>query len=227
MLMDSFWVIFLVFSKTPPSLDFWGTLGLALPNYQMGKTVIEIYYLSPKLCQIGERVEGNFLYIIQEPCYGEMMVSSQLGSVIRHELGHAFGLGHYMSTDENLTLNWNNGRAPAPSIMVEFSYEHATDHKIMPIDIQKLRTIYGDNGFILNSEEKNNLTLVDPHFADQNFTNFENSVYGFTLNYPKKWFVDDSILNSDDNSRVLYISDEQGNLNKTMSVVISNNIIFN
>ena len=216
--------IFVVFSKTPHSLDFWNILGLAIPNFETGKTVIEIYYLTPQLCDSGERKrEGNIIYIFQEPCYGEMMVSSQLGSVIRHELGHAFGLGHYMSTDEGETIDWNKGRNPSPSIMVEVSYEYAKDHKIMPRDIQKLRTIYGDDGFFLNSKEKENLTLLDPNFAEQKFTTFENSLNKFSIKYPEKWFIEDSILHIDDYSRLLLISDEQGSMNKTLSVSISNN----
>ena len=32
-----------MFSKTPPNLGFWGTLGLAMSDYDTGKTLIEIY----------------------------------------------------------------------------------------------------------------------------------------------------------------------------------------
>lgn len=86
-----------LFSKNPPNLSFWGVLGLAMSDYETGKTIIEIYYLIPELCDSGERErEGNVIYIIQVPCYGEMMISDHLGGVLRHEIGHGLGLGHYV-----------------------------------------------------------------------------------------------------------------------------------
>ena len=221
--------VVLIFSKTPPSLDFWGILGLAMSNYETGKTIIEIYYLTPQLCESGERVKDpreNIIWVFQVPCYGDMMVSDNLGGAIRHELGHALGLGHYMSTDENITLQWNQGLSPTPSIMVQSSVENSDELRIAPRDIDMLRSIYGDDGFILNSEEEKNLTLVDPNLTEQKYVSFENNSFGFKIDYPEKWFVDDSILENKDQSRLLYITEEKDDLNRTLTVGISDKSVI-
>jgi len=172
----------------------------------------------------GEREKDpyeNIIWIIQEPCYGDMMISAHLGGVIRHELGHGFGLGHYQSTDEELTLSWNEGRSPAPSIMVQLTFQNSDENRIVPKDIQKLRSIYGADGFFLNSEEEKDLTLVDPNITEQNYTNFKNTEYGFDLEYPEDWYVDETKIDFEDQSRIIYITQEQGNLNRTITVGVS------
>jgi hypothetical protein len=211
--------IVVMFSKTPSSLDFWGLLGLAMSDYDTGKTLIEIYYSIPELCDSGERErEGNVIYIIQVPCYGDMMVSDQLGSVIRHEMGHGLGLGHYMSSDENVTLEWNKGLSPTPSIMVQTSYENSDELRIASKDVDKLNDIYGEDGFFLNSEEEKNLILENPYQPEKNLVDFKNSDYGFTFQYPDKWGVDDSVETFEDFTGVLYITDEEETLNRSFEI---------
>lgn len=211
--------IVIIFSKTPPSLDLWGFLGLAMSDYDTGKTLIEIYYSIPELCDSGQRErDGNIIYIIQIPCYGDMMVSDQLGAVIRHEMGHGFGLGHYMSTDETVTLEWNKGLSPTPSIMVQTSYENSDELRIAPKDIEKLFDIYGNDGFVLNSEEKKNLILENPYHIDQKYLNFKNADYGFSFQYPDKWGVDYNVEVYDDFTGVLYITDKEETLNRSFEI---------
>jgi hypothetical protein len=221
--------VVLIFSKTPPSLDFWGLLGLAMPDYETGKTIIEIYYLFPQLCDTGIREKDpqkNIIWMIQERCYGDMMVSDNLGGVIRHELGHGLGLGHYQSTDEEVTLSWNQGLSPTPSIMVQASVENSDELRIAPRDIEMIRSIYGNDGFFLNSEEEKNLTLVNPYITEQNYTNFNNNEYAFDLQYPENWFVDDNVIELKDQYRLLYITQDVGNLNRTLTVGVSDKSII-
>jgi hypothetical protein len=211
--------IVVMFSKTPPNLGFWGILGLALSDYETGKTLIEIYYSIPELCDSGERErQGDTIYIFQVPCYGDMMLSDHLGGVIRHEMGHGFGLGHYMSSDEEVTLDWNKGLSPTPSIMVETSYDNSDELRIAPKDIEKLMDIYGEDGFLLNSEEEQNLTLVNPHLNEQNYVDFKNNDYGFTFEYPEKWGVDDTVEVFEDFTSVLYLTDDEEVLDREIEV---------
>ncbi|MGH1567924.1 MAG: hypothetical protein ACRBBZ_01780 [Nitrosopumilus sp.] len=208
-----------VFSKNPSNLSFWGVLGVALPDYETGKTIIEIYYLIPKLCDSGDRErEGNIIYILQVPCYGEMMVSDHLGAVLRHEIGHGLGLGHYKSSDEQVTLDWNKGLSPTPSIMVETSYENSDELRIAPKDISKLFEIYGDDGFYLNSKEKQDLTLVNPYLIEQDYVDLNNNDYKFTIQYPEKWEVDDNVSVVDDFTSVLYMTDNEDSLNRSLEI---------
>lgn len=211
--------VVVMFSKTPLTLDFWNILGLAMSDYYTGKTLIEIYYSVPELCDSGERKRvGDTIYIFQEPCYGDMMVSDQLGGVIKHEMGHGFGLGHYMSTDEDVTLEWNQGLSPTPSIMVQTSYENSDELRISTKDIDKLNDIYGNDGFILNSDEEKNLTLENPYLEEQNYVDFKNDEYGFTFQYPDKWGVDDNVEVLGDFTGLLSITDEIESFNRSLKV---------
>ena len=213
--------IVVMFSKTPPNLGFWGILGLAMSDYDTGKTLIEIYYSIPEWCDSGERKrEGEIIYIIQVPCYGDMMLSDHLGGVIRHEMGHSFGLGHYKSSDEDTMLDWNKGLSPTPSIMVETSYENSDELRIAPKDIEKLFDIYGEDGFFLNSEEEKNLTLVNSHLTEQKYDEFKNRDYGFVFEYPEKWRVYDSVEVFDDFTSMLYITDNEKSLDRSIEVGI-------
>ena len=66
----------------------------------------------------------------------------QLISTTTHELGHAFGLGHYITDEEELVEKWNEN-IDVPSIMIE-----AIDiEKITELDLKKMITLYGHDGF--------------------------------------------------------------------------------
>ena len=67
--------------------------------------------------------------------------NEQLISTTTHELGHAFGLGHYITNEDELIERWNNDIAP--SIMVK-----AIDtEQITELDLKKMVTLYGTDGF--------------------------------------------------------------------------------
>ena len=66
----------------------------------------------------------------------------QLISTTTHELGHAFGLGHYITNEDELIEKWNES-IEVPSIMIE-----AIDtEKITNLDLKKMVTLYGNDGF--------------------------------------------------------------------------------
>lgn len=89
---------------------------------------------------------GNFLDS-QAPDY-------QIRWTIKHELGHAFGLDHYMMTDQE-QKDWVTGLTPTPSIMVQIvpsafsvtgtwiTYPPIVTYK----DIAQLKSLYNNNGF--------------------------------------------------------------------------------
>ena len=78
----------------------------------------------------------------------------QIKSVIKHEFGHALGLGHYTSDDNDVSIAWARGLISAPSIMAVFSHQNLNENIITPKDIVAVRSLYGENGFLPDQEEE-------------------------------------------------------------------------
>lgn len=76
--------------------------------------------------------------------YSEMS-QYELGNAVRHEIGHAMGLGHYtISPDEQARIK--TGSEDSPSIM----NSHITStnfYSINPVDVNEVKRIYGLDGF--------------------------------------------------------------------------------
>lgn len=123
-----------------------------------------------------------------------------------------------MSSDEQVTLDWNKGLSPTPSIMVETSYANSDELRIAPKDIDKLFEIYDDDGFYLNSEEQQNLNLVNPYLIKQNYIDLNNDDYKFTIQYPENWEVGDTVSVFDDFTSILYMVDNEESLNRSLEV---------
>jgi hypothetical protein len=81
----------------------------------------------------------------------------ELGNAIRHEIGHAMGLGHYdVAPDEQLRID--TGSEDTPSIM----YPHMTVsnyYSINPVDVNEVKRIYGLDGFHLTNHVTVNSTI--------------------------------------------------------------------
>ena len=69
----------------------------------------------------------------------------QIFNVILHEIGHSFGLGHYVSDNPETNEGWYSGLVSSPSIMIPVL---TTDvMSIENVDVQKVLSIYGSDGF--------------------------------------------------------------------------------
>ena len=78
----------------------------------------------------------------------------QIISTITHELGHTFGLGHYVTNEDKLLEKWEQG-IDIPSIMIEYSVSENIK-QITELDLETMISIYGTDGF-----EKSNTIIPD------------------------------------------------------------------
>lgn len=105
--------------------------------------LISVFYRKMDYCE-DHRDEQ---YIYYKPCYiNDVILSVQIGNTVRHEFGHALGLGHYYF-DDIPDAHWNEFGIPYPSIMVMVGADIYEQQQIKQIDIDKVREIYGENGF--------------------------------------------------------------------------------
>ena len=104
-------------------------------SWPPGKIVI--YYLQPKLCH-------NVI-----PCYDDKTFKSNntIYAIIIHEIGHSLGLDHYVSDDNDINKKWQSGKQSPPSVMIPTIPSNSNLFHITYIDIQKVREIYGTEGF--------------------------------------------------------------------------------
>jgi len=97
---------------------------------------VTVYYLQLELC-------GLFT------CYNEDAFVSDdiIYTVILHEVGHSFGLDHYVSDDPDTNSKWQSGINTPPSIMIPVIHNNPSIQEIMDVDVNKIREVYGSEGF--------------------------------------------------------------------------------
>jgi predicted secreted protein with PEFG-CTERM motif len=86
----------------------------------------------------------------------------QIYDTITHEIGHAFGLGHYYTLDEEKLNGWISGKIPQPSIMVPFANRVPSQEYIEDVDVQMLISLYGSEGFTAFSPQISQIPLPEP-----------------------------------------------------------------
>ena len=89
----------------------------------------------------------------------ENLTDDRIRNILLHEIGHSFGLGHYVTDDPERNRDWITGLKPSPSIMVEISISNTELQYIEDIDVQKIILIYGTKGFLSFSPELHELPL--------------------------------------------------------------------
>lgn len=98
---------------------------------------IVIYYLQYKLCN----------QVVS--CYEDNVFKSNdmIYAIALHEIGHTLGLDHYISDDNSLNAKWQTANTSPPSIMIPALHQNPSLSEITNIDVQKVRSIYGSDGF--------------------------------------------------------------------------------
>ncbi|MGI0056904.1 MAG: hypothetical protein ACREAK_05965 [Nitrosarchaeum sp.] len=119
-------------------------LGITEPltNENDVKSKISIFYRAIITCR-STSSDANYIYTYYDPCYSEKPIPEEkIGTVVRHEFGHAIGLGHYLSVDEEINTRWATGQSLAPSIMVEFAHDNNKFQQITPLDVETVVSTY-------------------------------------------------------------------------------------
>ena len=175
--------------------DKFNVVGVTQLDPKTLAPIIEIYYsqIDPGI-QRRESMDydANILWYWYEsnPKYLDILrTDDQLASTIRHELGHSFGLGHYMTYDKTSNDNWKSGRLTPPSIMIPILPDFSARVGITPEDIDKMISIYGRQGFgdKQESQEGDKIhTIQTPYLLKS----YDSKKLGFSIKYPTDWYVD-------------------------------------
>jgi len=103
------------------------------------EALINIYFLGWSYCEVDNESVQCF-------DWSKVRTGPQQGGTIMHEIGHSLGLDHYFSDNPDVTSSWSQ-LSILPSVMISGINNHADVKQVTNVDIQKVRSIYGSEGF--------------------------------------------------------------------------------
>ena len=120
-----------IYFKDKPSL-----VGAIVGLFTWPPGSITIYYLQLEVCDLST-------------CYDDSMFISDdaISAIALHEVGHSMGLDHYISDESDTNSKWQTSNNTPPSIMIPSIHNNPTLQEITNVDINKVREIYGSDGF--------------------------------------------------------------------------------
>ncbi|MGI0021494.1 MAG: hypothetical protein ACRD9Q_01410, partial [Nitrososphaeraceae archaeon] len=111
-----------------------------------GLAEIRIYYLDIEYDYREETRNGNKIFVPQPIQYANSL-RPEIPITIRHEIGHALGLGHFPVTISDFKLSPEN-KLFSPSIMIEDPPQSKQRlYQITPYDVRAVVSLYGEKGF--------------------------------------------------------------------------------
>jgi hypothetical protein len=136
-------------TDTPDSAE---PVGYTQYDFANHKAKIVIYYLqlvfsiTDQETRHGDYIYHNYTSTAQYS--NQLAPDAQLRMTFDHEFGHAFGLGHYAISDEEINNIVSGKEIEVPSIMVPVVIPTGNTHySIQPIDIKQLKSLYPASGF--------------------------------------------------------------------------------
>lgn len=146
-------------TNTPDTIE---PVGYTQYNFTNHTAKIVIYYQQLVFSIIDhETSDSRYIYHQYTPVsqyFNKVAPDSQLRMTFDHELGHALGLGHYQITNEEI-YNLESGKElEVPSIMVPIVVPAGNTHySITPVDVQQLKSLYGESGFKTSTKTSNSI----------------------------------------------------------------------